>query len=75
MHQLNSKYGWLRLEHITQQRPPYPLTHHSFYVRTTLHSDTDRQATLRLGLDNWAIVYLNGTQITMLDHTDKNSER
>jgi hypothetical protein len=38
------------------------------YVRTTLHSDTDREATLRLGLDNWAIAWLNGTQIVMLDH-------
>ena len=70
VHQLDSRYGWLRLEHIVQHRPPYPLTEHSYFVRTTLHSDTDREATLRLGLDNWAIVWLNGTQIVMLDHAE-----
>ncbi len=71
VHKLSSKYGWLRLEHVFQQRPPYPPTDHSLYVRTTLHSDSDRQATLRLGLDNWAVVYLNGTQVTMLDHAEE----
>ncbi len=70
VHQLDSRYGWLRLEHIVQHRPPYPLTEHSYFVRTTLYSDTDREVTLRLGLDNWAIAWLNGTQIVMLDHAE-----
>ncbi len=38
VHQLDSRYGWLRLEHIVQHRPPYPLTEHSYFVRTTLHN-------------------------------------
>jgi len=68
---LTSKYGWLRLDNaFHQQRPAYPLTDHSVYVRTTLRSDAHRQATMRLGLDNWAVVYLNGRQVAMLDHAE-----
>jgi len=65
---LTSKYGWLRLGNAYQLRSAYPMTDHSVYVRTTLKSDADRQTTLRLGFDNWAIVYLNGKQVVMLDH-------
>jgi len=65
---LTSKYGWLRLDNTFQRRTPYPLTEHSVYVRAILHSDTERQAVLRLCLDDWAIIYLNGKQVTMLDH-------
>ncbi len=71
VHNLDSKRGWLRLEHIIQHRPAYPLMDHSYYARTTLRSDADQPATLRLGFDNWAIVLLNGQQITMLDHSDE----
>ena len=71
VHNLTGKYGWLRLEGLFQQRPPYPLTDHSIYVRASLPSASDRQATLRLGLDNWAIVYLNGQQVAMLDHAEE----
>lgn len=70
---LKSKYGWLRLgnTYCQRRRRAYPLTDHSVYVRTTLTSDTDRQATLRLGLDNWAIVYLNGKQVAMINHAEE----
>lgn len=71
VHDLDSQYGWLRLEHIVQHRSAYPLTNHSYYARTTVSSDTDRQAILRLGLDNWAIIYLNEKQITLLDHSEE----
>jgi len=71
VHSLAGKYGWLRLEGLFQRRPPYPLTDNSVYVRASLSSDTDRQATLRLGLDNWAIVFLNGVRVTMLDHAEE----
>jgi hypothetical protein len=36
-----------------------------------LTSGSARSATLRLGLDNWAIVYLNGQQVALLDHTEE----
>lgn len=71
VHNLASKYGWLRLEGLHQQRPPYPLTDHSLYVRASLPSPARRRASLRLGLDNWAIVYLNGRQVAMLDHAEE----
>ncbi len=69
VHNLDTKLGWLRLEHIIQHRPAYPLTEHSYYARTTLRSDSDHSASLRLGCDNWATVFLNGQQITMVDHS------
>jgi hypothetical protein len=34
-------------------------------------STTSRSATLRLGLDNWAIVYLNAQQVAMVDHAEE----
>jgi hypothetical protein len=68
LHKLKSEHGWLRLEHTTHHRPPYPPTDHSYYVRTTLHSDDDHQAVLRLAFDDWAIVWLNGTKLATLDH-------
>jgi hypothetical protein len=68
LHKLKSEHGWLRLEHTAQHRPPYPPADHSYYVRTTLHSDTNRKAALRLAFDDWAIVWLNGTKLATLDH-------
>ncbi|MDA0811811.1 MAG: DUF2961 domain-containing protein, partial [Verrucomicrobia bacterium] len=70
LHKLTSERGWLRLEHTVQHRPPYPPEGHSFYARTTLHSDTNCQATLRLAFDDWATVWLNGTMLTTLDHAN-----
>ena len=71
VHNLAGRYGWLRLEGLFQQRPPYPRADHSIYVRASLPSNADRPATLRLGLDNWAIVYLNGQRVAMLDHAEE----
>ncbi len=65
---LASERGWLRLEHLVQHRTAYPPTDHSYYIRTTLHGDTHRRATLRLAFDDWAIVWLNGTKLATLDH-------
>lgn len=69
-HKLTPKYGWVRLEGVYQTRYPYPRTDQSVYVRGTLTSGSKRRAKLRIGLDNWAIVYLNGQQVAMLDHAD-----
>lgn len=71
VHTLASKYGWLRLEGVYQARYPYPRMDHSVYVRATLTSLSQRRAKLRLGLDNWAIVYLNGQQVAILDHAEE----
>ncbi|MSU33506.1 MAG: DUF2961 domain-containing protein [Pedosphaera sp.] len=71
VHNLTPKYGWVRLEGVYQTRYPYPRTDQSVYVRGTLTSGSKRRAKLRLGLDNWAIVYLNGQQVAMLDHAEE----
>ena len=41
---------------------------HSGYVRTQLASEVDRDAVLRLTLDDWAIVWLNGEKVATLRH-------
>lgn len=71
VHNLAGRYGWRRLEDLFLQRPPYPRTDHSIYVRATLTSGASRRTKLRLGLDNWAIVYLNGRQVAVLDHNEE----
>ncbi|MFM7034629.1 MAG: DUF2961 domain-containing protein [Planctomycetia bacterium] len=70
VHSLRSEHGWLRLEHVSQHRPAYPPTDHSFYTRTTIISGAQRAATLRLAFDDWANVWLNGTKLATLDHSD-----
>lgn len=60
VHKLTPKFGWVRLEGVYHTRYPYPRTDQSVYVRGTLNSGSKRRATLRLGLDDWAMVYLNG---------------
>jgi hypothetical protein len=59
----------VRLEHTVQHRTAYPPTDHSYYIRTDLHSESDRLAKLRLALDDWAIVWLNGEKLATLDHS------
>jgi hypothetical protein len=70
-HDLKTTFGWLRLEGLYQTRTAYPRLDASVYVRSTVSSTTNRSATLRLGLDNWAIVYLNGQQVAMVDHAEE----
>jgi hypothetical protein len=43
----------------------------SVYMRGTLTSVSKRRAKPRLGLDNWAIVYLHGQRVTVLDHAEE----
>jgi hypothetical protein len=70
-HNLAAKFGWVRLEGVYQTRTAYPRLDASGYVRGIVSSTSKRPATLRLGLDNWAIVYLNGQQVAMLDHAEE----
>ena len=70
-HDLKTTFGWLRLEGLYQTRTAYPRLDASVYVRGTVSSTTSRSATLRLGLDNWAIVYLNAQQVAMVDHAEE----
>jgi len=71
VHNLTPRFGWVRLEGVYQTRYPYPRTDQSVYVRGALTSGSKRRAKLRLGLDNWAIVYLNGQQVAALDQAEE----
>lgn len=70
-HKLTAKYGWVRLEGVYPTGPPYPRMDASAYIQGTVKAPAKRTATLRVGLDNWAIVYLNGQQVAMLDHPEE----
>ena len=70
-HNLLAKFGWVRLEGMYQTRYPYPRTDQSFYVHATVTSGSKRRVKLRLSLDNWAIVYLNGQQVAMINHAQE----
>ena len=67
---LTSDRGWLRLEHLIQHRPAYPPVDHSYYIRTTLQSTASRNVTLRLALDDWAVVWINGNKLITLNHAN-----
>lgn len=67
---LTSDRGWIRLEHLIQHRPAYPPVDHSYYIKTTIQSDANKTVTLRLALDDWAVVWLNGTKVTTMNHAD-----
>ena len=58
-----------------QVRYPYPRTERSVYLRGTLTSGSRRRATLRLGLDGWATVYLNPGDNHLLIKTNNRQNR
>jgi hypothetical protein len=63
VHSTESKYTWLslnRLFHETENR--------SVYARATIESAEDTDSVLRLALDDWAIVWLNGEKVATLRH-------
>ena len=68
---LDSEYGWIRFWRIAafhpHKNPGLPI-HRSCYARATIVSNRDRKATLRLALDDWAVVWLNGQKIATLNH-------
>lgn len=68
VHTAPSQYTWLSLN-----RPFNTTENRSVYARTTLDSPEDTAATLRLAIDDWSIVWLNGEKIATLRH-DKGLE-
>lgn len=58
-----SKYTWLSLNRLFHETE-----NHSVYARTTLESAEDTDSALRLALDDWAIVWLNGEKVATLRH-------
>jgi hypothetical protein len=63
VHSVESKYTWVSLN-----RCYHTLTKRSAYARTVIDSDDNKAAVLRLALDDWALVWLNGEKIATLRH-------
>lgn len=72
--QLTSTRGWVDLGNVFYHRhhTATPLTHvgQSAYLRTTLEEPRAREATLRLTLDDRAVVWLNGERLAEVHHGD-----
>ena len=67
---LTSERGWIDLANVffTPSFSPLAILDHAAYARTTVDSDSDRSAVLRLAVDDWAIVWLNGQKVATLRH-------
>jgi hypothetical protein len=74
VYNLESKRGWIDLQNIFFERhhtaTPLTILNQAAYARTTLPSEKNRRAVLRLAVDDWAIVWLNGKQVAALRHED-----
>jgi len=71
---LTGERGWFDLANVFFERhhtaTPLTVLDHAAYARTTIDSDSDCSAVLRLAVDDWAIVWLNGRKIATLRHDD-----
>ena len=71
---LTGQRGWIDLANVFFERhqtaTPLTVLNHAAYARTTIDSDSNRSAVLRLAVDDWAIVWLNGQKIATLRHDD-----
>ena len=67
-----SERGWIDLQHVFFERhhgaTPLTVLNHSAYAQTTVYSDHDGTATLRLSVDDWAVVWLNDERVATLRH-------
>ena len=71
---LESKRGWIDLQNVYFHRhhtaTPLTMLDRSVYARTYLHSSETRQGIVRLAVDDWAVVWLNGRKIAALRHDE-----
>ena len=69
---LESKRGWIDLQNVYFHRhhtaTPLTMLDRSVYARTYFQSSETRQGILRLAVDDWAVVWLNGRKIAALRH-------
>ena len=77
---LKSDHGWIDLQNLFFDRtkdgsggPPFVQLGRCAYARTNIESETARKAIIRLAVDDWAIVWLNGEKVATLRH-DKGLE-
>jgi len=71
---LESTRGWIDLQNIFFQRShtatPLTILDQAAYARTTLASEKAGPAVLRLAVDDWALVWVNGQKVATLRHED-----
>lgn len=71
---LTSKRGWVDLQHLFFQRhhtaTPLTVLDQVAYLTTDISRTEPEQAVLRLALDDWAVVWLNGEKVAALNHDD-----
>ena len=69
---LRSDHAWIDLQNLFFAREhtatPVTVTDHSAYARASIESASDRKATLRLAVDDWCRVWLNGRHVADLRH-------
>jgi len=69
-----SDHGWIDLQNVFFARDhlwtPLTVLGRCAYAQTTIVSDSDRNAVLRLAVDDWAIAWLNGKKAVTLRHDD-----
>ena len=72
--ELISQRGWVDLQHLFFQRhhtaTPLTVLNKVAYLVTDIRRTEPEQAVLRLALDDWAVVWMNGKKIATLNHVD-----
>ena len=66
--------GWLDLQHLFFEKhhgaTPLTLLGHHAYAQHEMKSKRQGEAILRLGLDDWAVVWWNGERVATFQHED-----
>lgn len=66
--------GWLDLQHLFFEKhhgaTPLTLLGHHAYAQHEMKSKRQGEAILRLGLDDWAVVWWNGERVATLQHEE-----
>ena len=69
---LTSDHAWIDLQNVFFERDhtatPRAIIDHSAYARTAINSDSKREASLRLAVDGWCLVWLNSEKVATLRH-------
>jgi len=69
---LTSDHAWIDLQNVFFERnhtaTPRAMINHSAYARTTVNSDSKKEASLRLAVDGWCLVWLNSEKVATLRH-------
>ncbi len=74
---IKSSHGWIDLQNLFFDRTrdgsggmPFVQLGRCAYARTSIESNSARRATLRIAVDDWAVVWLNGKKVAALRHSE-----